>query len=317
MSVDPSSTPQSPPAGAGADPLADVLRGLRVEGSCYCRTELTAPWGLDFTHCPGVSFHFMAEGSCWFVVDGQPRQLHQGDLVVLPASHPHQLLSEPDVPAAAVLRLPDGTAGQPVTELRHGGGGNPTLVLCGGTRFTEPHTALVAALPPVLQVSPDASPGREWITSTMTVMGIEAARPRPGSETVIARLCDVLVMHAVRCWLETSPEARSGWLGALRDERIGPVLALIHRYPGRPWTVASLAATAHLSRALFAQRFTDLVGEPPIAYLTRRRMEVAATLLRQGADISRAARMVGYGSAAAFSRAYKNATGAPPSTARP
>jgi AraC-like DNA-binding protein len=317
MSVDLSSTPTpSPPRAGGADRLAEVIGGLRVEGSAYCRTELTAPWGLDFGHCPGVSFHFVAEGSCWFVGNGPARQLHQGDLVVLPGSDPHQLLSHPDASGSAVLRLPDSTGGQPVTHLRHGGGGDPTLLLCGGTRFSEPHSALVAALPPVLQVSREAGPGQEWLTSTMTVMGIEAARQLPGGETVIARLSDVLVIHAVRRWLENDPQARSGWLGALRNERIGPVLALIHRHPERPWTVASLAAAAHLSRALFAQRFTELVGEPPIGYLTRHRIEVATTLLRQGATISEAARQVGYGSAAAFSRAYKHLTGGPPGAAR-
>jgi AraC-like DNA-binding protein len=315
MSVDSSSTRSWTEADAGDDPLADVLGGLRVEGSCYCRTELTAPWGLDFAPCAGVSFHFVAEGSCWFVLDGQSRALQAGDLVVLPAGHPHGLRSRPDVPAAAVLRLPDAIGDRPVSHLRHGGAGSPTLVLCGGTRFTEPHSALVAALPPVLQIGRDASPGPDWIASTMAVMGAEAAHARPGGETVIARLCDVLVIHAVRRWLEDSTAARSGWLGALRDERIGPVLALMHRHPERPWTVASLAAAAHLSRALFAQRFTELVGEPPIGYLTRRRMEVATTLLRQGTTISQAARHAGYGSVAAFSRAYKHFTGAPPSAA--
>jgi AraC-like DNA-binding protein len=317
MSVDRSSAPraQSPHAQPphAEDFPGDALSGLRVEGSCYCRTELTAPWGLDFAPCPGVSFHFVARGSCWCVVAGRTWRLRQGDLVVLPHSHPHRLLGEPDTPDAAMLRLPAGTDGQLVTHLSHGGGGDPTLVLCGGTRFAEPHTALVAALPPVLQVFPDAGPGGDWIGLTMAVMGMEAAQPRAGSETVIARLCDVLVLNAVRCWLETSPQARLGWLGALRDVHVGPVLALIHRHPERPWTVASMAAAAHLSRTLFAQRFTDLVGQPPIGYLTGHRMERATSLLRQGATVGEAARQVGYGSVAAFSRAYKHTTGAAPS----
>ena len=308
--------PAAAPPGE-ADVIADVLHGLRVEGSCYCRTELSAPWGLDFERCPGVSFHFVAAGHCWFALDGRATRLDRGDLVVLPHGHAHQLLGALDVPGRAFLRLPDATGGEPVTRLRHGGGGDPTLVLCGGTRFAEPHTPLIEALPPVLRVTAEEEAGQEWINATLTVMGLEAARPRPGGETVLARLCDILVIHAVRDWLETSPQARAGWLGALRDERIGPALALIHRHPERRWTVASLAVATHQSRALFARRFTDLVGDPPLAYLTRRRMQLATSLIRAGASVGAVAGQVGYGSVAAFSRAYKKTTGAPPSVARP
>jgi AraC-like DNA-binding protein len=130
---------------------------------------------------------------------------------------------------------------------------------------------------------------------------------------VIERLCDVLIIHAIREWLATSPEAQEGWLGALRDPYLGRVLAQVHAAPEAPYTVATLAAAAHLSRAAFAERFTRLVGTAPMEYVTRRRMHAATVLLRSGMAPSAVASRVGYGSVAAFSRAYKRTVGVPPS----
>ena len=296
--------------------LSDVLHGLQVEGSCYCRTELSAPWGLEFDAWAGISFHFLAAGRCRVTVAGSAYDLSPGDLVVLPHGDAHAVTGAGEVPAEAVLRRPVALAEGPVLELRHGGGGEPALLLCGGARFDEPDQPLVRALPPALLVHAQDGGMDGWVDATLRVMGLEAARRRPGGEIVLTRLCDILVVHAVRNWLAGSPEAREGWVGALRDERIGPALALLHRHPERPWTVADLAAEAHLSRSAFAERFAERVGRAPLAYLTEHRMRLATRALREGQPLTGVAAGAGYGSVAAFARAYKRSTGLSPGSIR-
>ena len=293
-----------------SEALDRVLHGLRLADSCYCRTELTAPWGLDMAECSNITFHFIAEGRCWLESADGVRELAEGDLVLFPRGARHRLLGSRDVPPAWVLQLPLPDQTEPASSLAHGGGGEPALVLCGGAAWDPPDEPLVGQLPELMTVGGDDA----WVGSTLALMGREAAEPRPGGETVIARLCDILIIHAVREWLASSPDARAGWLGALRDPYVGRALALIHRAPDEPHTVASLAAEAHMSRAAFAERFTALVGMAPMAYVTRRRMQLATELMRDhGLSPSEAARRAGYGSVAAFSRAYKRTMGVPPS----
>ena len=151
----------------------------------------------------------------------------------------------------------------------------------------------------------------------LDLMGSEARELRAGGETIVTRLCDVVVIQAIRFWLEHDPQARTGWLGALRDEQIGRAIAAIHRNPGGDWTVASLAAVALMSRSAFAARFTELVGEPALRYVTRWRMAIAVDRLSDHrTSIAQVAAMLGYESEASFSRAFKRTVGYPPSQAR-
>jgi len=197
--------------------------------------------------------------------------------------------------------------------LSHGGDGKRSLVLCGGAVFDPADQALAGLLPERLAVTENDS----WVASALKLIEIEATERRPGGETVIARLCDVLVIHAIREWLATSPDAQRGWLGALRDHNLGRALALVDSAPHQRWTVAALAAAAHLSRATFAERFTREVGATPMEYVRRRRMQIATGLLRdRGLPSADVARRVGYGSVAAFSRAYKRSVGVSPGASR-
>lgn len=149
------------------------------------------------------------------------------------------------------------------------------------------------------------------------MIAAEIAEPQPGSEAVVTRLCDILVTSAIRSWLDTDPAAKTGWLGALQDPQIGRAVALVHREPQREWTVADPAATVTMSRSAFSARFSELVGEGPMQYVTRRRMHVATDLLREEQlTVARVAEHVGYASEAAFSRASKRTTGAPPGAVR-
>jgi AraC-like DNA-binding protein len=157
----------------------------------------------------------------------------------------------------------------------------------------------------------------QWIESTLRFMGAEAKQPKPGGETVITRLADILVIQAIRSWMERDPAAQTGWLGALSDKQIGRAITLVHRDPARAWTVASLASEVAMSRSAFAARFTELVGEPAMHYVARWRMHVAVSWLREeDTGLGDLAGRLGYQSEAAFSRAFKRYMGISPSDVR-
>jgi AraC-like DNA-binding protein len=159
--------------------------------------------------------------------------------------------------------------------------------------------------------------GNEWLLSTIRFMISEASVMRPGGDTIITRVSDILVIQAIRSWLEQDATAKTGWLGALQDKQIGHAISLVHRDPIAPWTVASLAAKIGMSRSAFAARFMSLVGEPPMHYLRRWRMHVAVSTLKESdAPISELADQLGYQSEAAFSRAFKKFIGVTPGSVR-
>jgi AraC-like DNA-binding protein len=299
------------------DPVADVLFGLRAMDSCYMRCELSAPWGIRIPACPhpgGTSLHFLARGRAWLTAEGRRMTLDEGDLVLFLHGDENLIADAPDTPEQEVYTVPE--LSHPV-ELRHGGGGQGALVLSAGARLGSPDHPVVSSLPAVLFIGGSGDRADEWVQATLRALAAEAAIPRPGGETIITRLCDVLILQAIRCWIESSPDAHQGWLLALRDEHVGRALAAMHRDPARPWTVASLAQVAHLSRAAFAQRFVELTGDSPIAYLAEHRMRLAASMLRdEGLSPGEVAYRVGYGSLAAFSRAFKRVTGSSPGAAR-
>ena len=202
--------------------------------------------------------------------------------------------------------------------LRHGGGGAPTGLVCGAVRLGHPAARrLVAALPAILHVESAQTLGTGWMDGTLRLMAAEARELRPGGEAVITRLADILVIQTLRAWIETDPAARQGWLGALRDRHVGRALALIHREPAREWSVEALAGELSMSRSAFAARFTTLVGEPAMQYVTRWRMHLAHDALTGGdATVAELADRLGYRSEAAFARAFKRVIGSPPGAVR-
>ncbi len=203
--------------------------------------------------------------------------------------------------------------------IRHGGGGAGTTLVCGAVRFDHPAArSLVELLPATIHLTePGTDRDAQWVPATLRMMAAEAARLRPGGETVLTRLADVLVIQAIRAWLEADPGGHTGWLGALRDSQIGPALAAVHRDPARDWTVAELASRCAMSRSAFAARFTALVGEPVMQYVTRWRMQTALHELGTGGrTVAELAGRLGYRSEAAFSRAFKRVIGIAPGAAR-
>jgi AraC-like DNA-binding protein len=302
------------------DPLGEALHFLRMSGVFYCRSEFTAPFGLalpPFEDC--MMFHVVTSGECRLEVAGaEPHVLKPGDLALVPHGEGHKLLSKAGVRAEGLFDLHRDEVSDRYEILRHGGGGAQVTVMCGLVRFDHPAAhQLIRLLPKVIHVSLTTAPEAEWVQSTLRLMMAEAREIRAGGETVITRLADILVVQAIRLWITTDPAARNGWLGALRDKQIGRALALIKRDPTRNWTVVDLARKVGMSRSAFAARFTQLVGQPAMQYVTQWKMHTAQMWLKEdGATLSEMANRLGYESEAAFSRAFKRFTGVSPGAVR-
>jgi AraC-like DNA-binding protein len=266
-----------------------------------------------------VWFHVVTAGRVALEAEADGlRWLGPGDLALVPHGEGHALKSDPGAPAPGILELERELISDRYEILRHGAGGASTTLICGAVRFDHPAAGnLVAMLPEVIHVEASGPAQPDWMRSTLRLMAAEAREFRPGGEAVITRLGDILVIQAIRSWIETDPAARSGWLGALQDRQIGRAITLIHRDPARAWTLASLADEVAMSRSAFAARFTDLVGEPAMSYLARWRMHLALDALKeQRATVAELASQLGYRSEAAFARAFKRVIGAPPGAVR-
>ena len=300
------------------DLLSDVLRDLRLARASYGRTELTRPFGVEIPYEEGVRFHFVAEGGCWLLTSvHQPLWLDAGDVVLLPHGTAHVIADEPTSRRRPLAALAAREVSERVYRLQGGGGGERCLVVCCTVEFEE------AASHPLVDLMPDVilvrrSEATDAALPTMLdLMAAEVAEQRIGALTMMTRLADMIMTRIVRAWVETQTKMLTGWLAAARDPQIAPVLAAIHRRPGDPWRVDSLAESAGMSRSLFSERFTELVGMPPGRYLVSWRMHLASLLLRhERLTVSQVAARLGYESDAAFSRAFKRHIGVPPSVAR-
>lgn len=320
-SVDLASPVPLPISGSTVDsPAGQALRQIRLSGVFYCPSTLSEPWGVSLPPIEGcVWFHIITAGRCTFeAADGTRTTLRAGDLVLVPHGDGHRAWGEAEAPTPSVLDLPHDELTETYGILHHGGGGEQTEMVCGGVRLDHPSARrLIAVLPSLIHITSDRMPRRDWLRATLDLIGEETARVRPGSDAVVSRLCDIIVVQALRTWIETDPRARHGWLGALHDPRIGRAMAEIHARPAHPWTVAELAEEVAMSRSAFAARFTELVGEPAMRYVTAHRMEVARALLEGGdTTVAAAGRAVGYDSEAAFSRAFTRVVGHAPSRIR-
>jgi AraC-like DNA-binding protein len=311
---------QAPDPFPPAEPLGEALQFLRMSGAAYYRSELTAPWGMTLPPMPGyLWFHVVTSGRLWLETGEEERGWIQlGDLALVPHGEGHVLRSEPGAPAPHILDLEREPVSDRYEIIRHGEGGAPTGLVCGAVRFEHPAAGnLVEVLPSTIHIEASSSPRLERMRSLLQLMAAEAGELRPGGEAVITRLADILVIQAIRAWMESDPAAQRGWLGALQDPQIGRAISLIHREPARDWTVASLAHELAMSRSAFAARFTELVGEPVMSYVARWRMQVAVDALKEeGATVGQLADRLGYRSEAAFSRAFKRVIGVSPGAIR-
>jgi AraC-like DNA-binding protein len=303
-----------------ADPLGEALHFLRVSGIFYCRSEFREPWALALPALTNtVMLHVVTSGRCWLEVEGVPARLLQpGDLALVPHGRGHQMASAPGMTGAKLFDLYREQVSERYEILKLGRGGALTVAVCGVFRCDDPAAQrLISLLPELILIEAWNSPDTDWIRSTLAAIAAEARELRPGGETMITRLADILLIHAIRSWIARDPAAQTGWLGALQDKQIGHVISRIHREPSRAWTLGSLAAEAAMSRSAFAARFSALVGEPAMHYVARWRMHTAVSLLKDhDGPVGDLASRLGYESEAAFSRAFKRYIGVSPGAAR-
>lgn len=313
-------------------PLGRVFGLVRMSGVFYCPSELTEPWGLTIppmAHC--LWFHVVTSGGGTIHLDGAANGdangdahgdpgvvMRAGDIVLVPHGTGHRAWGATPAPTPLVFDLPHDDLSERYGVLRHGGGGDRTEVVCGGVRFDHPAARhLIEALPPVIRIDGARVRRPAWLRATLDLIADELTSGGIGSEEVVSRLCDIVVIQALRAWIEDDPAARTGWLGAVHDPQIGRAVTDIHGDPAADWSVARLAADAAMSRSAFSARFTELVGEPAMRYVTRWRMYRALALLETSdATVAAVAREVGYDSEAAFSRAFKRTVGVSPRAAR-
>jgi len=304
---------------AVVDPVGAALDFLRMSGTFYCRSEFTSPWALAIPPMQScLMLHVVIAGEPFLEVDGAPdRVLRPGDLTLVPLGDEHRLKSGSGLPASKLFEIDREQVSERYEVLRLGGGGQRTTMICALFQFEDPAAQqLMDFLPKVIHVDSWTAPESDWIQSTLRMMAAEAREMRPGGETMITRLADILVVHAIRFWITHAPSQQKGWLGALHDPHIGPTISKIHRDPGHSWTLESLAVEAFMSRSAFSARFTELVGEPAMRYVTRWKMNEARLRLERGATVGEIATELGYESEAAFSRAFKRHVGVPPGAAK-
>jgi len=302
----------------------------RLSGGVFLEAEFTAPWCISgkistddckpFLTAPRhvIASHFVAGGSMRLRIEGgDALEVRAGEFVVLPHNDRHVFGSDLNaalMPAGEVIQPPQGGG---ISRIRYGGGGATTQLLCGFLGSDAPFSPLLSALPSVLKLNVRATPSGAWIESSFRFAASEIAAGRLGSTTVIAKLSELLFVEAVSEFVASLPAERRGWLAGLRDPQIGRALAALHARPTEPWTAEALAVEVGMSRSVFAERFTSLVGQPPMQYLTLWRMHVAAQRLREGrGSVAQIGFAIGYESEAAFSRAFKRQFGTSPGTWR-
>ena len=302
--------PSAPP-----NPILDVFRDLRLTESRYLTSRLSPPWGLRIPDCGRAMFHFVAQGACVLQVGATTQAIEEGDFVLLPHGTVHHLADD----VASDVQVVSLMESAQVSELswslsNRGEHEHPGVVVVSGSFLFEPHP-VIAELPAALFVRRARTQAANPTARVVACLMDEVATARPGSATVVNRLADVLVIGAIRSWLDTTASPDRGWLAALHHDGLGRALALIHTNTRRPWTLKELASEAGMSRASFAKTFAEVIGTPPIQFLTRRRMQLATRLLRDDSlSISEVSARLGYSSEAAFSRAFKRCTGDTPAT---
>jgi AraC family transcriptional regulator, alkane utilization regulator len=316
------------------DALSDVLKSVRLEGAVYVNAEFTAPWcvrakfglatvrarlaGADHV----VFFHYLTEGACKVKLDEGHQSLDAsaGDLVLFLKEDHHLMGSDLRLVPVEAARLIDADAAAKgdLIQLRHGGGGAATRFVCGYLACSQSLCRpLLDALPRVLRIPVGDGPAGTLLRELLRAGVAESLSSRPGAESVLAKLSELMFVEAMRRYVEDLPPNGRGWLAGVRDAQIGRTLALLHGDPGREWTVDDLARRVALSRSALAERFATLVGEPPMKYLKRWRLALAAQALRAGNEaVGCVAEQSGYESEAAFNRAFKSEFGLPPATWR-
>ncbi len=317
-----------------ADVLSEVLSAVRLTSSVFFDVTAASPWVAEAPPSaqiadaikPGaqhaIEYHAVVSGSCWIsIVDGapfEPVQLQEGDIAVIPHGEPHVVSSSPNMraePDIAAHRRPRDESELPF-RLRTGfGGAGDAHLMCGFfTCDVRPFNPILDALPRFMRIGRGTSAATDALSQHfIQLASLETSEKRAGAQSVLNKISELMFIEAIRTYMNELSSENTGWLSGLRDPLAGRALALLHADPARPWTLQELAAETGASRSALGERFSDLVGYPPIQYLTRWRMQLAAKRLNESdAKIAVVAQEVGYESEAAFSRAFKKFSGQSP-----
>ncbi|HWK74347.1 MAG TPA: AraC family transcriptional regulator [Povalibacter sp.] len=304
------------------DVLSNVLHVTNLATIVLGSREFLPPWGLQIDGADKSAVHIVRRGSCWLRHgDAEPIKLNAGDVVLLANGGAHSLSSDregrdlepyPQAIARSHNNIVPSLRGKPDPSAES------TVLQCAGYQFSQEGAhPLLTLLPPVIRIPADQANADSELQTLLRLLTQESTRRDVGTDLVVPRLIDTLFVYVLRTWLRDQPEGSAGWFGALRDPQIRKALSLIHESPQVPWTVESLAHQAAMSRAAFAKRFMDLVGEPPLAYVTRWRMDLAAKMLRESREpVARIAGRVGYLSETAFAKAFRRRRKMPPGAYR-
>lgn len=308
------------------DVLSDVLRTIRLEGALFLNGDMRAPWCFNVPKSsdmaqvlkPGAPrlaiCHLVLQGQCWAQLQGaEPIRVNAGEVIAVPHGDPHVLgshLRHAAVDVEHVVR-PQVPA---VQRIRYGGDGDRTVLVCSWLTYEgDAPNPVMSNLPGLFITALRSRPAGPWIEQSVNFVLGDAAARAPGSELLVAKVAELLFAEVVRGYIESMPANNPGWLAGLRDPHVGRCLALMHGEPARAWTVEALAQESHISRSVLADRFTELVGAPPMHYLAHWRMILAAGMLRRDqVNLARIAEGVGYESEAAFNRAFKREYGVSP-----
>jgi AraC-like DNA-binding protein len=327
-----------------SDVLSDLLRAVRFRGALFYYVEGFSPWVAETPAAceiipailPGsehmIEFHGVVKGACWGGIAGEaPVRLDEGDVILFPQGDPHVMSSAPGMRAPSVDKsfffsprppqLPFAITleGAEVTTARLDGGGHErATIVCGFLGLdARPFNPLLSALPRVLHVPGRTLGADSWVTTFLRSVVTESNRKRPGGEAVLERMSEMLFVEVLRRHIDALPPGETGWLAGMRDPAVGRALALLHGKPAKAWSLEDLGRETGLSRSAFHERFVHLIGQPPMQYLTRWRMQLASGRLRDtDAKHLEIALDVGYDSEAAFSRAFKREVGVSPAAWR-
>lgn len=313
--------------GAREDLLSQVLSTVRLSGAVFLRGEFHAPWGVSTPTGPEIAalvapgarrlalLHAVLEGECTVTLQsGVTVEARAGDLALIPNGDGHVLRSQEGTPCVPLAdRLPPKPWHQ-VPVVRAGGVGATTRILCAYLHCDPlAFPWLLGALPPLFRVRPPPGPASTWLSASLGYAVAEAETARPGRGSVLSRLPELLFVDCLRQYASDCPDGQLGWLSAIRDPALARALPALHAEPARAWTVSALARRAAVSRSVLAERFSRTLGTTPMRYLARWRLQLAANRLRvTDRGLAEIAAECGYGSEAAFSRAFRRETGTSP-----
>jgi len=309
------------------DVLSELLRVVELDSAIFFNCEFSSPWcfrapdsgcvarvlGQRGRHV--IIFHLLVRGRAYLRLDGRERAaLADGDIVTLPHGHAHLLGNGEGARVIDGATALPGILGRGLELVKLGGGGEPSLFVCGFLSF-EPllSRAFLQALPPLFRVNISKDPSGEWLANSLRFAVQEAVAAREGASAMLAKLSEAVFVEAVRRYARTIPEAETGWLAAARDPSVGRVLYLFHQRPADPWTMPRLAKEVGVSRSVLADRFHHYLGQPPMAYLARWRLQLGArALTSDNRIVAEIASDVGYETEASFNRAFKRHFHVPP-----